>query len=1131
MTVPPALRALPLLLVVLACGRGPEDDGSAAAASVEDTVARDRVAAMVYRDEWDAARRVLAPLVERRDVALGDLLTAVVVELDDGRPDAATPLLERASAVASDSAAVHYLRGRSAEMLGNMEDAARQYRRALTLAPDDLGARYALSKVLVDLETGEDEALRLCGEIERVGLEIGGPWYFSAIYELFQLHVMIGEDPEAARRYQGIHDQLRKLGMKGLVPKQLNEGTLAPIVPPAAIGNRPEAAVRVPHYSEVEILLPELGGGAEVLALDLNGDRLPDIVSAGENGIHVALRAEGTEWRAPIALTTEPARLVRAIDLHKDKQDTLDLVYLSGTALRLLECEGILGEERWTETPLELPSFPSPPADLELVDFDHDGDLDLFLVGDFGGRLLRDDGAGILRDAEGNPLPRGTFTDASVEAGLPTQGRWRWCAVEDLESDQDVDLLMGGPGELWVGSSLRAGRFEDVARTVFGDADLAREPLLADFDGDARPDALVPGQPATLYVQQPDGSLLPRPTSHAIPVAARPIEVDLDLDGTIDVLWPAAGAAAAGVFALALPPETAGRLADHGGDGPMAVVDLEWSFDDQLAWEILRLEDDGVHVFRATAPVGNGMRIQFHGRKDNRQGVGAVVELRSGGLYRRHFWRGRSTLYGLGEREYFDVLRVTWPNGVVQHHLDVAKGNQILDSGPGLGLQPDRLGGSCPFLYAWNGATYGFVTDVLGITPLGLPMAPGVLVPPDHDEYVLVRGDQLVPRDGELVLQFTEELREVTYLDRIRLDVVDHPAGYEVQPNERFCFPPFPEPHTHVMRPLLAPLRALGSDGRDWTDALATVDDVHAVPFEPIEDRQFQGLAEPHWLELEFDRAAIAGATRLRLVCTGWFFWTDASVNVAAARTPGVAFVPPTLELHGEGGWAPAGPPLGFPAGKSKSMVLDVTELLSREDPRLRISSTLRLYWDSIRLVLGGDGPQRTTALEPRSAKLWPRGFSAPEESGRADLPERFDWQRLAEHPRWNQHPGRYTRFGETLPLVTAVDDRFVIMGAGDALTVTFDATSLPPVPEGWERDYLVFLDGWAKDRDPNTVQALAVEPLPFHGMSGYPYGSGERFPDDPEHRAWRAEWNTREAFQYVAPLSPERLREWLAVE
>jgi len=81
----------------------------------------------------------------------------------------------------------------------------------------------------------------------------------------------------------------------------------------------------------------------------------------------------------------------------------------------------------------------------------------------------------------------------------------------------------------------------------------------------------------------------------------------------------------------------------------------------------------------------------------------------------------------------------------------------------------------------------------------------------------------------------------------------------------------------------------------------------------------------------------------------------------------------------------------------------------------------------------------------------------------------------------------------------------------------------VPPLRAGYARDYFLFLDGWAKDRDPNTVEALYVEPLPFHGMSGYPYAPGEHFPDDAEHRAWRAEWNTGEAKLWIPPLAPSR--------
>ena len=99
-------------------------------------------------------------------------------------------------------------------------------------------------------------------------------------------------------------------------------------------------------------------------------------------------------------------------------------------------------------------------------------------------------------------------------------------------------------------------------------------------------------------------------------------------------------------------------------------------------------------------------------------------------------------------------------------------------------------------------------------------------------------------------------------------------------------------------------------------------------------------------------------------------------------------------------------------------------------------------------------------------------------------------------------------------------DDRYVVMGAGDALHLRFDARALPALPDGWRRDFLLFLDGWAKDRDPNSVEALHVEPLPFHAMSGYPYRADEHFPDDSQHRAWRLEWQTRPTRRWVQPLA-----------
>jgi hypothetical protein len=574
--------------------------------------------------------------------------------------------------------------------------------------------------------------------------------------------------------------------------------------------------------------------------------------------------------------------------------------------------------------------------------------------------------------------------------------------------------------------------------------------------------------------------------------------VDLDLDGTADLAWAAAGGGVAGVLGFGLPVAQPFRVEGVVAQA-LAVADLDGDLDN----DVVLSGPDGVQVQACQGPVGRAARIAPLGLKDNRRAVGAVVEARTRGTYRRIYWRGGAELLGFGANPALDVLRITWPNGVVQGYVDLGSGaSSLLDLAGGL-EQSDGLVGSCPFLYAWDGTTFRFVSDV--------------------------RGHELVPRDGYLELQLTEELREVTYLDRIRLEAVDHPAGTEVYPNERFTFPPFPEPHLHTVTAPLAPRRAVGSDGRDWSAELAAVDDVHASPFEPLAP-QFAGLTTPHWLELAFDPERVGAAPRLRLVCTGWFFWTDASVNVASARTPGVEFVPPTLQLPGpEGTWQDAGPPLGFPAGKTKTMVVDVTELVDRDDPRLRLRSTLRLYWDSIRLAVDGDdAPLAIMPLEPASAVLWPRGFSQPSAASRADLPARFDWERLSQAMRWDQHPGSYTRYGETLPLVQAIDDRFVILGSGDALAVRFDARHLPPPAPGRVRDWLVFLDGWAKDRDPNTLEALSVEPLPFHGMSGYPYGPGERFPDGPEHAAWRAEWNTREARRWIPPLAPAREAEWV---
>jgi hypothetical protein len=113
------------------------------------------------------------------------------------------------------------------------------------------------------------------------------------------------------------------------------------------------------------------------------------------------------------------------------------------------------------------------------------------------------------------------------------------------------------------------------------------------------------------------------------------------------------------------------------------------------------------------------------------------------------------------------------------------------------------------------------------------------------------------------------------------------------------------------------------------------------------------------------------------------------------------------------------------------------------------------------------------------------------------------------------------TRTGDVRPLLGEIDDRFAIFSSGDAVDLRFDAAAVPPIAPGMERTYLVFFDGWAKDADPNTLFSQSVEPLPFHGMSGYPYRADERYPDDDVHIDYLLEWNTRPARRLIPSLAP----------
>jgi hypothetical protein len=1119
-------------------------DSGAAEVSAEVILARDRAADHGARAEWSQAREVLAPLVARKDAAGEDLLRAACAELandsETERVARARPLLERAEQRKADAATLLWCRYRMAAVEYDNDTALPLLRKLREARPTDFVVQLTLAATLDDLDQpeSEKEAQGLLRELIALPPEQTGAWRTTMLFRLANSLQRAG-DAAAAEPLYAQFNALDERGVKNPGTPGHQPGTLGEIHPhspepfarpaPAAPANAFETRALDPGSLRGVHVVQLSSAGAKDLSAGLGAapeelyglEPAPVRLAFGPHGISLApgLAAATVLFSGDVQellpFDRKNVGASKGTDAKKKLGDQdLDALYVvaagSGVELRLLE--NVDGQ--WTSGATPLATLPplAGPSSLLDVDYDHDGDVDLLVTTKAGPRLLRNDGL----DGSGG------FSDASAEARLPA-GEFR-ALSEDLDHDNDVDFLLveRSSGGVRFLSNDRGGRFSDASASL--PAGLRGTWIVpADFDGDAWVDLAVFGSELALYTRTATGAWRSEVKRFSLADAptGEPRAVDWDLDGTCDLVWPCAAAPAAGLLA---PGFESGGLAcrlgaafdaPRAGEATLRVADLDADHD----LDLLRLDGASL-VASLTAGKGHGLALTLQGHKDYARGLGSVVEVRAGRLYRRLYYRGPPELVGFGEKP-IDVLRVSWPNGVVQGNFGLAPGQGLLVA--------QRLGqvGSCPFLYTWNGTTYEFISDVLGITPLGLPMAPGMpgsppmMVPPDHDEYVLVKGEQLVPKDGVYEMHFTEELREVTYLDRVRLDVVDHPADTEVFPNERFSFPPFPEAHTHSIKDPLSPKSAVDQSGKDWTEELARDDKRFAIPFEAL-NGPYRGLAAPYTLELAFDPERVRSASKLRLFLNGWFYWTDASVNVAVARHPDFEFIPPLLSVpDGNGGWKDCGT-IGFPAGKLKTMALDVGELLNRDDPRIRLFSSLRLYWDSIRLATDADdAPRVTTSLEPSAANLWQRGFSRSFPLlGEHDC-EWFTWDELEVQPRWNQHPGLYTKLGDTLPLVGAIDDRFVVMGAGDALTLRFDATRLPPLPAGWRRDYLVFLDGWAKDRDPNTVDALYVEPLPFHGMSGYPYGASERYPDDEAHRAYRREWNTRPATRWIESLVP----------
>jgi hypothetical protein len=276
-----------------------------------------------------------------------------------------------------------------------------------------------------------------------------------------------------------------------------------------------------------------------------------------------------------------------------------------------------------------------------------------------------------------------------------------------------------------------------------------------------------------------------------------------------------------------------------------------------------------------------------------------------------------------------------------------------------------------------------------------------------------------------------------------------------------------------------------------------------------------------HTMDLDFGPGA-ARDNKAVMIMNGWVDWADGSTFMAAAQEGKGGLIPPYLQVkNAKGEWRTVIEDMGMPDGKPKTIAVDLTGKFLTGSREVRIVTNLCVYWDEIFLSEDSREPEaKLTKVPVATAEVHFRGFSDSKIDDQRKQPEQFFYSVVSPTSYWNPTPGLYTRYGDVRDLVEEPDDRYVVMGAGDELKLQFQASALPPLSPGWKRDYLLKVDGWAKDRDANTAFSQSVEPLPFHAMSQYPYPSPEHYPTDAAHEAYRKNYNTRPALKLIRPLT-----------
>jgi hypothetical protein len=309
----------------------------------------------------------------------------------------------------------------------------------------------------------------------------------------------------------------------------------------------------------------------------------------------------------------------------------------------------------------------------------------------------------------------GTFEDRTREAGLSKpEAKPLGVVALDLDGDGWTDLAVAcdtEPNLLYRnrgnGTFEEIGILAGVATSTVGKARGAMGIDAGDYDHSGRPSLAITNfytEMMGLYQNKGDKFFLdvgPRTEvgrASYLKIGWGCLFLDYDLDGWLDLLAANGpltkrykeGKLDNGQSALLFRNLGNGTFADvtakAGGDlaGPrvargLAFADLDGDGD----LDLVMAESGGPGTIFENAGTGHGhwLRFSLEGKKSNRQGIGARVEVTSGGVTQT--WEVRAggsylsqsqidPTFGLGEARMADKVVIRWPSGTVQSLAKVA---------------------------------------------------------------------------------------------------------------------------------------------------------------------------------------------------------------------------------------------------------------------------------------------------------------------------------------------------------------------------------------------------------------------------------------------------------------------------